>query len=370
MADLLYVHDGGANDAAVVTLLETEHTVTQHDVNGGVDPIPGDAGDYDCIVLGDALGSGEIGTSYRDLAVPVVAPASSSSWGSPLELTSSLSSNGSSTTIVVTDDAHEIAVAAGLANGTQTIADSSHPIYRADGLGPEADSIAYHFQSTRHTFFAYESGAEMANSVLAPARRVALGFIVAADTLTALGDACLLESVTWAIGAAAGGDEAITASLSSSFSLSASILENIEALVATLSAAFSASADNFTIYISKFVSLVTSFAASASAGSLPAAISATLAWSSSLAATAQTTLSVMISGAIGWTTSLSVSGASLVQRIATASLRTTFSLLGSASGVSSSIVSGATDIVVSSVNFIRTGATFITGSMRNIFRKD
>jgi hypothetical protein len=25
---------------------------------------------------------------------------------------------------------------------------------------------------------------------------------------------------------------------------------------------------------------------------------------------------------------------------------------------------------VSSVNFIRTGATFITGSMRNIFRKD
>jgi hypothetical protein len=328
MADLLYVHDGGANDAAVVTLLETEHTVTQHDVNGGVDPIPGDAGDYDCIVLGDALGSGEIGTSYRDLAVPVVAPASNSSWGSPLELTSSLSSNGSSTTIVVTDDAHEIAVAAGLANGTQTIADSSHPIYRANGLGPEADSIAYHFQSTRHTFFAYESGAEMANSVLAPARRVALGFIVAADTLTALGEACLLESVTWAIGAAGGGGG--------------------EAIIATLSSSFSSSVSDFTVYVSKFIALVTSFAASASAGSLPAAISATLAWSVDLTASAS----------------------SVLQRIATASLRTTFSLFGSASGVPSAIVSGATDIVVSSVNFIRTGATFITGSMRNIFRKD
>jgi hypothetical protein len=348
MADLLYVHDGSASDAAIVTLLETEHTVTQHDVNGGVDPIPGDAGDYDCIVLGNGLGSDEIGTSYRDLAVPVVAAAGSSSWTTPLELTSSLSSTGSSTTIAVPEATHEIAVAAGLMVGNETIADSNHSIFRADGLGPEADSIAYHFQATRHTFFAYESGAEMANSVLAPARRVALGFIVAADTLTALGEACALESVTWAIGAA-GGDEAITASLSSSFSLSASILDAIEDLAATLSAAFSASADNFTIYISKFVSLVTSFAASASVGtSLPAAISATLAWSIDLTASAS----------------------SVLQRIATASLRTTFSLLGSASGVPSALVSGATDIVVSSVNFIRTGATFITGSMRNIFRKD
>jgi hypothetical protein len=196
MADLLYVHDGSANDAAIITLLETEHTVTQHDVDGGADPIPGDAGDYDCIVLGDALGNTEIGTSYRDLAVPVVAVAGSDSWTTPLELTSSLTSTTSATTIAVADDTHEIAVAAGLANGTQTIADSNHDIFRANGLGPEADVIA---GGAISTFWAYESGAEMANSVLAPARRVALGFVVPADTLNAVGEACALESVTWAI---------------------------------------------------------------------------------------------------------------------------------------------------------------------------
>jgi hypothetical protein len=328
MADLLYVHDGSASDAAIITLLETEHTVTQHDVDGGADPIPGDAGDYDCIVIGFGVSDSEIGTSYRDLAVPVVAAAGSSSWTTALELTSSLSSTGSSTTIAVPEATHEIAVAAGLMVGNETIAESNHSIFRADGLGPEADSIAYHFQATRHTFFAYESGAEMANSVLAPARRVALGFIVPADTLTALGEACLLESVTYAIGAAGGGGG--------------------EAIIATLSSSFSSSVSDFTVYVSKFIALVTSFAASASAGSLPAAISATLAWSVDLTASAS----------------------SVLQRIATASLRTTFSLLGSALGVPSAIVSGATDIVVSSVNFIRTGATFITGSMRNIFRKD
>jgi hypothetical protein len=327
MADLLYVHDGSVHDAATVTLLETEHTVTQHDVDGGADPIPGDAGDYDCIVLGFDFGDSEVGTSYRDLAVPVIA-LGSGNWQTALELTSTLSTNGSSTTIVVTDDAHEIAVAAGLAAGTQTIAESNHSIFRADGLGPEADSIAWHFQDTRHTFFVYESGAEMANSVLAPAIRVALGFIRGADTLTALGEACLLESVTYAIGAAGGGGG--------------------EAIIATLSSSFSSSVSDFTVYVSKFIALVTSFAASASAGSLPAVISATLAWSVDLTASAS----------------------SVLQRIATASLRTTFSLFGSASGVPSAIVSGATDIVVSSVNFIRTGATFITGSMRNIFRKD
>jgi hypothetical protein len=235
MADLLYVHDGSAFDAAIVTLLETEHTVTQHDVDGGADPIPGDAGDYDCIVMGNGVSDSEVGTSYRDLAVPVVAAASSSSWTTALELTSTTTSTGSSTTIVVTDDAHEIAVAAGLANGNQTIAESNHSIFRANGLGPEADPIAYHFQDTRHTFWAYESGAEMANSVLAPARRVALGFIVAADTLTALGEACLLESVTWAIGAAASPSAALTGTVADG-ATEAMIVDGGETLIVTLTA--------------------------------------------------------------------------------------------------------------------------------------
>jgi hypothetical protein len=129
-------------------------------------------------------------------------------------LTSSLSSTGSSTTIAVPEATHEIAVAAGLmATGGEVIASANHSIFRADGLGPEADAIAWHFQSSRWTFFAYESGAEMANSVLAAARRVALGFIVPADTLTALGEACLLESVTYAIGAAASPSAALTGTI-------------------------------------------------------------------------------------------------------------------------------------------------------------
>jgi hypothetical protein len=235
MADLLYVHDGVLSDADIVTLLETEHTVTQHDVDGGADPIPGDAGDYDCIVIGHSVSDSEVGTSYRDLAVPVVAAATNSSWMVALELTSSLFGNGSGTTIAVTDDTHEIAVAAGLANGDQTIAESNHATYRATGLGPEADSIAYHFNSSRHVFFAYEDGAEMANSVLAPARRVALGFIVPADTLTALGEACLLESVTWAIGAAASPSAALTGTIADG-ATEAMVVDGGETLIVTLTA--------------------------------------------------------------------------------------------------------------------------------------
>jgi hypothetical protein len=156
------------------------------------------------------------------------------------------------------------------------------------------------------------------------------------------------ETITVTIPAAALVTSAGALEADETFLISAAGGGGGEAIIATLSSSFSSSVSDFTVYVSKFIALVTSFAASASAGSLPAAISATLAWSVDLTASAS----------------------SVLQRIATASLRTTFSLLGSASGVPSAIVSGATDIVVSSVNFIRTGATFITGSMRNIFRKD
>lgn len=198
--NVLYVRAFGGSDstdiASINLLIARGDTVTQIADNAAVPTLT----DYDIIILGSSAATASLGTNYRDVAKPLLSMRSIH-WTTNLELTTATTSAGSSTTFNVTaaGAAHAIGVAAGVVEGSNTLNTSNLAYDRATntGIAAAATQLAWQFATSNITWFVYESGATMCNSIVAAARRVAMGMRNAASG-NALAQACFLESVDWA----------------------------------------------------------------------------------------------------------------------------------------------------------------------------
>lgn len=193
-----------AEDAAIKSALEgMGHTVAYGDDSAA--EVATSA--YDGVVMG-RVASAQIGSKYRSWAKPLVA-LYAESWGSDgLSFTTTASNsipNNSQATVYISDGSH--ALAGGLANNTaHTVSSAADLLYyvTAASLGAGAQIVG-RLGSGGHVCYAgYETGATMANSVAAPARRVMLGFARHADVKTANWDTLLDAAVNWALGTGGG----------------------------------------------------------------------------------------------------------------------------------------------------------------------
>lgn len=164
--------------------------------------LPGDADDFELVVISETVTASEVGTTFRDVARPVVA-VEGGAWGN-LGMVSSLQWLPG-TQVFVVDPAHPIA--AGLAGevamldadpGAGVIVGEPGPSAAVIARAPNAESPA--------VVFAFEAGAIMGSGLVAPARRVGLGADVDANgalsstaDLSEQGVAMFVAAVQWAL---------------------------------------------------------------------------------------------------------------------------------------------------------------------------
>jgi hypothetical protein len=164
--------DLGGGDAAALDWLETQLGFT---VNVVLDAhsLTSDANGMTLVVISSTCASGEVGTKFTDVAVPVVtwesmvyddlSMTSGSGWGVPADQTE----------LDVVDPAHPLA--AGL-TGTLTVYTSSEDMASATPETSAAIVGTLAGDSSQAVLFAYEAGAEMYDAFSAPERRVGLPF--------------------------------------------------------------------------------------------------------------------------------------------------------------------------------------------------
>ena len=162
----------GGGDAAALDWLETqlEFTVT---VVLDADSETSDADSVDLVVISSTCASGEVGTKFTDVAVPVATweamvyddlnMTSGTGWGIPSDQTE----------LDVVDPAHPLA--AGL-NGTLILYGTAEDVASAVPESSAAVVGTLAGDSSQALLFAYEAGADMYDSFTAPARRVGLPF--------------------------------------------------------------------------------------------------------------------------------------------------------------------------------------------------
>ena len=200
--NILYVVDDAGlhnpSDFALISVLEGAGHTVDTDTVVDTDPVPGTVGDYDLILIPESVsGSSAPAGTYRTTAVPVllIEPYCSDE----MDIASG-QGDVAGTAIDVVDPTHPIAVEAGLAYGSNTILSTSQNLNGATTLGPGVDVIAENPNGVAMVF-AYETGAEMLNSLAAPARRVNVLMREAGmDQLTALGEALILAAADYAAG--------------------------------------------------------------------------------------------------------------------------------------------------------------------------
>jgi len=164
--------DLGGGDAAALDWLETQLGFTVNVVLDA-DSLTSDANGMTLVVISSTCASGEVGTKFTDVAVPVVtwesmvyddlSMTSGSGWGVPADQTE----------LDVVDPAHPLA--AGL-TGTLTVYTSSEDMASATPETSAAIVGTLAGDSSQAVLFAYEAGAEMYDAFSAPERRVGLPF--------------------------------------------------------------------------------------------------------------------------------------------------------------------------------------------------
>lgn len=164
--------------------------------------LPSDADDVELVVISETVTSAEVGTTFRDVARPVVS-VEGGLWGN-LGMVSSLQWLPG-TQVFVVDAAHEIA--AGLAGEVAMLDGDPGSGVIVGEPGPSAAVIARAPNEVgQAVVFAFEAGALMGGGLLAPARRVGLGADVDANgalpstaDLSEQGVAMFVAAVQWAL---------------------------------------------------------------------------------------------------------------------------------------------------------------------------
>ena len=188
-----------ASDTACKTKLEAMgHTVTPISDQTAV---PANIATYHLVVIVPSITTSDLGTKYRDVAVPVIADGETWRDGSSAGVAGHMGLATSQTTTTasggfVADAKHPLSAGK---TGSMALYSSNQVIYYATGFGATVPQVVWHTDlvNNRPSIFGYEAGALLADGRTAPARRVGWGYGYF-NFLTAAGDAAFQSAVMWA----------------------------------------------------------------------------------------------------------------------------------------------------------------------------
>lgn len=185
-----------AEDSYLMDLLSWAGHDVAYRTSANVDPA--DSFDFTDVVV-VARSATSFGTDYLDAPVGMVL-IRGDLWA-PYRLSASSAEGPPTLHVTVTDPDHPIAAMAGLATGSNEIAEpGASALWRAAGLAAAAQPIAYDDAAEHHVLFAYEAGSPMVAGHVAAGRRAAFGFFPL-TALNRLGEEVLLAAVQWAAAA-------------------------------------------------------------------------------------------------------------------------------------------------------------------------
>lgn len=156
--------------------------------------IESDADGYDIIVVSASVNSGDVSNTFRTTPKSVVAFEMFIADDMDM-ITTPVYDSATTQTINITNSTHPLA--AGYSGSTTVYNNTPGRMY-GNGFSSDVIVIGNTGSAGDNMFFAYEKGSTMQNALVAPERRVGLGYQNTVD-LTAAGQALLIAAVEWAL---------------------------------------------------------------------------------------------------------------------------------------------------------------------------